>query len=182
MGFVRAEVAQSVKQYQEALWGALAVCVGLAGALTGGFITLISIPVIIAGSAIIYLGTRRARYQSARAKSPISDGVVEVVEQELTFFSSGIGASIAMEQVVKIEIETNDQGPEREDMYWVFYQRSEPPVRIPSGAVGGDELFDALVAFPGASYEKVIEATQSTTNKRFLIWLSSTYITERKLH
>lgn len=182
MSFIRTEVAQSIKQYQEVLWGLLAVVVGTIGVFTGGFISLISIPVLIAGAAIIYLGARRARFQALRAKSPISDGVVEMVEQELTFFSSGIGASIAMEQVVKIEIETNDKGPEFEDMYWVFYQRADPPVRIPSGAVGGDEVFDALVAFPGASYEKVIEATQSTTNQRFLIWQNTGYITERKLH
>lgn len=182
MSFIRAEVAQTIKQYQEAIWGLLAFVVGLFGLFAGGFISLISIPVLIGGTAIIYLGARRARFRTLRAKSPISDGVVEMVEQELTFFSSGIGATIAMEQVVKIEIETNDQGPYREDMFWIFYQRAERPVRIPSGAVGGDELFDALVAFPGASYEKVIEATQSTANNRFLIWQNTDYISERMLH
>ncbi|WP_380054903.1 hypothetical protein ACFE33_14570 [Falsihalocynthiibacter sp. SS001] len=182
MSFVRAEVVESIRRYQEALWGVAFFLIGSYGAFQGGFISLASIPVIVAGAAIAFLGARRARFRGLRAKAPMSDGVVEVVEHELTFFSSGIGAKIAVDQVVKIEIETNDLGPAEEDMFWVFYQRAAQPVRIPSGAVGGDDLFDALVAFPGADYERVIAATSSHTNNRFLVWQDDAYFSRRMLH
>ncbi|AML51205.1 MULTISPECIES: hypothetical protein [Falsihalocynthiibacter] len=182
MSFVRPEVLERLKQYQEVAWGIAAVVLGVIGFLAGGFITFISIPLLLAGAAFVFLGLRRARFRILRAKAPISDGVVEMVEQEVTFFSSGIGGTIAMDQVVKIEIQTIDKGPNTQAMHWIFYQRDGQPVRIPSGAVGAEGLFDALVAFPGADYEKVIAASQSTQNSRFLIWQDEGYISRRMLH
>lgn len=182
MSFVRPGVIKLIKQYQEVIWGIAILVLGVVGIFTGGFISMVSLPVLLAGAAFIFLGARRARFRVLRAKAPISDGVVEMVERELTFFTSGIGATIAMDQVVKIEIETSDKGPDTQAMNWIFYQREAQPVRIPSGAVGGVEVFDALVAFPGADYEKVIAASKSVRNSRFLIWQDEDYISQRMLH
>lgn len=173
MAFIRPAVLEKFKRYEEALWGGAVLLTGLRMSVIGGwFFAILSIPLMIAGAVLIWWGIRRGQFR-ARHKDGSGTGVVDVTERRLTFFDIGAGASLSLEQVTRIEIETNDLGPKVEDLYWVFYQHGQAPTFIPSGAVGGDEMFDALVAFPGANYDKVIEASQSTQVARFLIWEKS---------
>jgi hypothetical protein len=182
MSFIRPDVAKSIKRFQEVLWGALVVVIGLWAAYKGGFFAIISVPIFIVGFAMIYFGARRIRLMTLRGNTPMSEGVVDVVEREITFLTGGQGARIPMDNVVKIEIETNDLGPFEEDVFWMFYQKGGAPVSIPNGAVGSEQLIDALVEFPGADNKKVIEAMGSTANNRFLIWHNPSYPSPRMLH
>ncbi len=182
MSFIRPEAAAFFARYSTAFWGLGVALVGLRFALASGVILpVLSIPIFGAAVVLIWWGVRRGQYM-ARPRQRTSEGVVELTEHRLTFFDSGAGASLSLDAVNKIEIVTQkvtpvvdftpalEFTPRDEDMQWVFHQRGEKPVEIPSGAVGADEIFDALAAFPGANFDNVIAASQSVTANRFLIW------------
>lgn len=171
MSFVRPEVRAAISRYSEVLWAIVALAAALWLLSLGGiFFSLLSLPFFAVAVAFGLYGSRRARFRSRQSSAPKAEGVVDLVEQELTFFTSGEGAKVALSEVSRIEIRTCDSSEGQEDMYWVISQKYAQQVEIPASAVGGDEVFDALVAFPGADYEKVIKASQYKGANRFLIW------------
>lgn len=171
MSFVRPEAKRAIQRYSEVIWASLALLIGLWFVTLGGILFgLLSLPIFATAVALGLSGIRRARFQSRQSSAPKSEGVVDLVEQELTFFNSGEGAKVALSDVTRIEIRTCAPVDGGEDMFWVISQKRAPRVEIPASAVGGDEVFDALVAFPGADYEKVIKASQFKGAMRFLIW------------
>lgn len=78
--------------------------------------------------------------------------------------------SFALNDVVKIEIETTGDGPFDEDLYWIFYLQSEAPVRMAGPVAMGQGIFDALEGFNGADIEASIQAASTVEPAVFLIW------------
>ncbi|MCV6823195.1 MULTISPECIES: hypothetical protein [Halocynthiibacter] len=171
MSFVRPEVKLVLARYSEVIWAGAALVIALWLVWLGGILfVMLSLPFFAAALAFGLYGVRRARFHSRQSAAPKSEGVVDLIEQELTFFDSGYGAKIALSDVTRIEIRTCEPEDGEEDMFWIISQKRAPRVEIPASAVGGDEVFDALVAFPGADYENVITASQHKGAKRFLVW------------
>ena len=156
------------------LWRWREVLVGLAGALLGaswaftsfGVLQWLGWPVLILGLALVVAGLQRARVKP-RFGGP---GMIELDEGQLTYLHPESGAIVALPQVVRIEIETTDEGPVGDDLFWRFYQADGYAARIPASALGAERLFDALASFPGADYEKVIAASGTAERHVFVIW------------
>jgi hypothetical protein len=54
--------------------------------------------------------------------------------------------------------------------------------RIPGSALGNEQMFDVLSAFPGADYEKVISANSAAQKARYTIWSKKPAPSNRLLH
>jgi hypothetical protein len=84
--------------------------------------------------------------------------------------------AIAWPDIERIEVVTTDEGPWREDFFWLLESANEQGV-----AMGGDEaeavnLLSLLrQRYPDLDNEAVIGAVQSTQNARFLIWRRKHY-------
>lgn len=70
-----------------------------------------------------------------------------------------------------VVIETNDQGPWMEDVYFMLFSDVlESSFGIPQCAEGSQELLERLMELPNFNEKAVIKAMGSTINKSFLCW------------
>lgn len=167
MSFIRPEVAQKLRQYQEPALAGLIVLVGLRIALIGGYLFQgLGAFVTIAALGWAFVALRRARFPSGQG----GVGVVEVDERQITYLSSCGGGIASTDLLVRVEIETHSAGPFAPDLYWLFYSDGLPVLRIPGNAAGVEALFDVLSVLPGADFGRAAEAAASTRNAKFVIW------------
>ena len=66
-------------------------------------------------------------------------------------------------------IETTDQGPFQNDVFWVLIG-SKGRCVVPQEAVGAQELLARLQDLPGFDNQAVVEAMGTAENKTFLCW------------
>lgn len=175
MSFVRPELAQTLRRYQEPLMAAVAVLIGLRIYMIGGYI-MQGVGGIIAVISVAWgvVALRRARFPTRQG----GQGVVEVDERQITYLSPIGGGIASIDFLVQVEIETNSAGPFAPDLHWVFHSDGMPLLRIPGDAAGIEALFDVLGALPGADFGRAAEAAASTRNAKFVIWQKE----PRKLH
>lgn len=83
-----------------------------------------------------------------------------------------IADMIPWDAVQKIVIETNDQGPLAQDMFWVLHL-SDRKVRIPSGSGNENEFMDHIQSWPGFDNDAVIQAATCTDAREFICWARS---------
>jgi hypothetical protein len=167
VSFVRPEVRAALWRWREVLAGAAITALGANWAFASrGLLVWLGWPVLIVGLAFLVAGLQRARVRP-RSGGP---GMIELDEGQLTYLHPDNGAIVALPAVVRIEIETTGDGPFSDDLFWRFFQTGGYAARIPASAVGAERLFDALASFPGADYQKVIEASGSTEEHVFVIW------------
>jgi hypothetical protein len=77
--------------------------------------------------------------------------------------------SIKWDAIIGIAIETNDQGPFVEDVYWLLASE-EKVIKYPSEATGSEEMLKRLQEIPTFNNESLIEAMTCTDNKTFILW------------
>ena len=83
-------------------------------------------------------------------------------------------ATIAMSDLGRVFIETNDSGPFGEDVWWLLLGRNERvAVRFPQSADGEHAAVEALLKLPGFNYEQMITAMGSTEHAFFPVWRRS---------
>ncbi|MGB0969107.1 MAG: hypothetical protein ACPGUX_13055 [Halocynthiibacter sp.] len=167
MSFIRPEVQTLLKQWAAPAFLALVLlfCVRLIS--TGNLIWMIvgSIGALVC-AYFLWFQIKLARIVRRTGGA----GVVEVVEREFSWFTAQGGTRFSLDDVVKIEIETNDQGPFAEDLFWYFTLSDGNRHEVLGSAAEGQSIFDLLSGFPGVDYEKVIKASSSTICDHFLIW------------
>ena len=76
---------------------------------------------------------------------------------------------IAWKELQHVEIETTDQGPFVEDVFWRLSTKTQMHT-LPQGATGESELFKRLQALPGFNNEAVVEAMGATENRIWTLW------------
>lgn len=81
----------------------------------------------------------------------------------------GVGESVRWDDLRAVLIETTDQGPLLDDVFWILIGQTSGCV-VPQGADGEDVLFERLGKLPDFDYAMVIEAMSSTDNARYLCW------------
>ncbi len=81
----------------------------------------------------------------------------------------GAEKSVLWNDLLQIVVETTDEGPWLEDMYYIFYTTSEPLV-VPSESRGVSELVSKIAGLPGFDQAQYFAAVGSTDNKQFLVW------------
>lgn len=77
--------------------------------------------------------------------------------------------SIKWDAIIGIAIETNDQGPFVEDVYWLLASK-EKVISYPSEATGSEEMLKRLQEIPTFNNERLIEAMTCTDNQTFILW------------
>ena len=176
MSLIRPEAREALWRWREVLVGALITALGANWAFTGfGLLKWLGWLVLGLGFVLLAAGLQRARVR------PRSGGIglVELDEAQLSYFvpathGPGAGVMVPLELVRKIEIETAPGGV----MVWVFTDAEGRRAYIPASAPGAERLLDALSHFPGARYQKVVEASAARGKNSFVIWQRET----RRLH
>ena len=181
MSFIRPEARAAIWRWRDVIAGALVLALGAYWGLgTGGLLRWVGFALMALGTVFVVTGLQRGRF--LRFGQAQSTGMIELDERQLTYFGVGAGVVVPLGTVTRIEIETNDRGPLEDDVFWRFTMGEGGIARIPATALGHEKLFDALSAFPGADYEKVIVASASVDNARFLIWQKSVRPAGQRLH
>ena len=96
-----------------------------------------------------------------------SDGIV-------CTYPDGESSAIRWDELWTVEIQTTDEGPWLEDVFFVLYDSSEKPVLVvPQEAVGSQDLLVALQELPEYDDDAVIRAMGCTSNQNFRCWRGS---------
>lgn len=77
--------------------------------------------------------------------------------------------SAAWNKLIGVAVETTDQGPFVEDVWWHLATK-EGVVTYPSEATGAGELLKRLQDIPTFNNERLIQAMSSTSNQTFILW------------
>ena len=121
----------------------------------------------VAGLAISWTAWRRVQLTSKTHDGP---GVVEVDERQITYFAPLGGGAVSINDLARVTILTNDQGPFAEDVHWLLEENGGSRLLIPNSAEGAAQLFDALSPLKGVDFEAAIRAMGSTSPDSFVIW------------
>ncbi|MFB0994157.1 MAG: hypothetical protein QMC17_04990, partial [Paracoccaceae bacterium] len=81
------------------------------------------------------------------------EGVVEVVEGQVTYFSPEAGGVIRLQDLIEIRI-TLRAG----QRYWRLMQDDDDTLYIPLAALGAERLFDAFTSLPGLDSIMLVRA------------------------
>lgn len=167
MGFIRPEVQQSIFRCRETIAGFLVAYLGLHWALNGvGFISIIGIVLTMIGGLFLYAGLQCARFRSKTESQ--GEGVVQVDERRVTYFGPNNGGSIAVSELVRIEI-----FPTEECSEWVLHDSQDTLLRIPTDAVGAEYLFDVFGGLDGMHVENMLHDLKFGTVQHSVVWQSS---------
>jgi hypothetical protein len=167
IGFLRPEAVALLRRWQGVAGGVALAALGLYWALAlGGILQALGLGLIVAGGALaVQAGIR------LRIRTPDTGiGLVEITERELTYFHPQRGASVSLDAVAQVEMRAVAQGQNAPALFWVLHHDDGPPVIVPAGAAGADRLIDAIVAFPGADYGRVIAASRASAPGVFVVW------------
>ena len=77
--------------------------------------------------------------------------------------------SIKWDSLIGVAVETTDQGPFVEDVYWLLASK-EKVISYPSEASGSEEMLKRLQEIPTFNNERLIEAMTCTDNQTFILW------------
>ncbi|MEO1537370.1 MAG: hypothetical protein AAFR73_06535 [Pseudomonadota bacterium] len=167
MSFIRPGVIAGLKRWREAIIAGVILLGSLqAASATSGLINALSWVTALIGAALFIEGVRRARLPNETG----GVGVVEVDERQITYLGPHGGGALSINELARIRVRTNSEGPGSSDFFWEFDDRAGQRLTIPGDAENASALFDALTALPGADYEAVIKASGSTTAQEFLVW------------
>jgi hypothetical protein len=76
---------------------------------------------------------------------------------------------VAWNELSLVAIETNNQGPFVEDVFWVLATK-EYSLRIPQSATGSTELLERLQSLPNFDNGSVISAMGCAEDRFFICW------------
>ena len=77
---------------------------------------------------------------------------------------------LAWDDLVGVDIITTDQGPQREDVFFVLHGKDGKGVVVPQESAVPKKLLERLQDLPGFDNEKVIQAMGCSENARFVCW------------
>ena len=163
MSWIRPEARAALMRWREVIAGAALIWIGVSWAWGGvGFAPYLGTLIAALGAMFLYLGWRKVQLP-AGGEGP---GVVEVTERQISYLSAQGGGIIAVDGLVRVEVETSRSGTLR----WHFLEDTGLRVAIPGDAKGAEALLDALVSLPGLNYDQAAAAVQADGADRFLIW------------
>lgn len=165
---IRPEVQAFLARHSEVLLGLSLVGFGILSFNNFGILwQAAGVLLFLCGAAIAWTAWRRVRLTSKVQDGP---GVVEVDERQITYFAPHEGGAVSINDLARVTILTNDQGPIREDVHWLLEEDGGTRLLIPNSAEGAAQLFDALAPLKGVDFEAAIRAMGSTKIDSFVIW------------
>lgn len=162
VSFVRPEAVSCYRIYRGFILAALILILGLVILFTSFGMTRIAGGFFVIIGILVGHDTYR-RFKFPRGKGGL--GVVEVDERRVSYLSGGVGTSISIDSLDRVELHRNLKGR----VTWIFYG-PDGRLSVPGDAEGTDALFDALVALPGINYSQAEAAVQAEGPDVFLIW------------
>ena len=85
--------------------------------------------------------------------------------------SDGVEETIRWVDLHEVGILTTDEGPVREDVFYLLIAEDGKSVCVvPQSSEGCDQLLERLQELPGFYNEAVIKAMGSTSNAKFVCW------------
>lgn len=143
MSLIRPELRARIYRWREVLVSLAVAGFGVWVFFLGGYF-FGALGLLICGVAIGsgVIAARRLRFD-AQGDTP---GLIEVTEGQITYMSATGGGVAARSEITQIDLFFTVSGR----AWWRIFQTQYPPVAIPLGAQGSDDLFDAFVALPGA--------------------------------
>lgn len=130
------------------------------GSWISGITGLILIVVV---GTLLYVSYLRARLR----RDVTSPGIVEINEQNITYFGPTAGGEVELDSITRIQISTLPSTIG--DRNWVIWHHGGSLV-IPVAAEGADQLLEVLTALPGFRYDATLKAIEATTQDIFTIW------------
>jgi hypothetical protein len=95
---------------------------------------------------------------------------VELSDTGVTYHRpDGISRTVLWDDLRAVLIETTDEGPFVEDVWWILID-SDGHCIIPQGAEPEGELLGRLQQLPGFNNDAVIAAMGSVENQQFVCW------------
>ena len=82
---------------------------------------------------------------------------------------SGLVETVQWSDLEAVIIQTTDQGPLLDDVFWILVGKKSGCV-VPSEARGSNELLTRLQDLPGFDNRLFIEAMKCTENEKFVCW------------
>jgi hypothetical protein len=108
--------------------------------------------------------------ESRFGKRRLPQDSVFVDDQGVRLLSrDGTVGSVKWDELQAVVIETTDQGPFVEDVFFVLVGKNAG-CAVPHGADGTDALFKRLGELPGFDYDAACRAMSCAENNRFLCW------------
>ncbi|MGB7244775.1 MAG: hypothetical protein WBC93_22140 [Sulfitobacter sp.] len=162
MGFFRPEALAALLRWREALVGAALALLGLWWIAGPG--QLLSIPgaaLMLAGGALIWIGTQRARFRNKGGGA----GAVQVDEGQVIYFGPMTGGAVALRELERLTLDRS-QYPG----HWRLDQPGTPALLIPVNAEGSDALFDAFATLPGLRTERMLAELRMSADRSIVIW------------
>ena len=177
MSFLRPELAARLRPWREALVWAGGSVVGVwlvwRGWTEGGLLLLL-FGLLLAASSVTLLVTELRR-QRLRGLEP-AEGVVVVEEARIGYFGPRGGGFIDLDALARVEIMTDGNKP-----VWRLEESSGTALRIPVGARGAEDVYDALAPFARLDEEALHTALATRRSGRFPVWVSIEHPTLERL-
>ena len=166
MSFVRPELAERVRPWREtAAWAATLVfgLLLLWRGLSQGAWLLVAFGLLLAlaGGALVVTAERRRRLQG---QVP-DEGVVAISEGRIGYMGPRGGGYVDLGGLDRVEIVT-DGGRAA----WRLVARDGASLRIPMGARGAENIYDALAAFVALDEDTLRAALATRQTGRFPVW------------
>lgn len=112
----------------------------------------------------IFVKIKGVRMQSIIVKN------IQIFPDHIKFESTSKDSNnLKWNDVLEILIETNDQGPIADDVFFVLATR-DVEIKIPQTDSNAEELFMRLQGFEGFDNQTFIDSMSSSENKRFVCW------------
>ena len=127
----------------------------------GNLLTLPGGVLLLAGTALIWIGVQRARFR----RSGHGPGAVQIDEGQISYFGPLTGGAVALRELTSL---TLDHG--LYPAHWRLRQPDQPELLIPVNAEGADGLFDAFSTLPGLRMDRVITALESRNREPIHLW------------
>jgi len=169
MGFLRPQATKSLSRWAETIVFGFSFCLFafLTIRATGFILPMAYGIVTVVMGTMLFVAIRRARVFGDTA---VNSGHVQIDERQITYFHLGQSWSVSVNDLTSVVIETTDDGPLQDDIFWVIRDQFGSVVRIPNTAGGNEQLFDAVSALSGVSFEQITTAMSSISPAIFTIW------------
>ena len=127
------------------------------------------LPVTLGISMIKYLKSMISKFSKNRGdKVPI---VTWDEKKVICSFPDGLVKSMQWDDLKAVVIETTDEGPWMEDVYFILFSNEiESSFEFPQCSKGSQELLERLMKLPRFDENAVIKAMGCTSNNSFLCW------------
>ena len=121
---------------------------------------------LLTGSRRLSAGREVRLQPESRWVAVLADDRISVTDQQ------GETRGLDKSDMTGVVIETNDSGPWGADFWWLIYGADDRlACAFPQGATGEREAIDWLLSLPGFDHEAMIQASCSTANATFPVWV-----------